>query len=95
MTSAARGAKWSSVLVGALIGIGLTWLVYVPAGAPDGGRVTFALSLLTMIAGFVIGARLRTRPAATISLFGEAILGLGIGALIGLASFFVIPFGYI
>ena len=95
MTSAAQRARWPSIFAGALLGIALTWLVYVPAGARDGGRLTFALSLLTIIAAFVIGDRLRKRPTPTSSLFGEAILGLGIGAVIGFASFFVIPFGYI
>jgi hypothetical protein len=95
MTSAAQGARWLSISAGAFLGIALTWLVYVPAGAPNGGQVIFPLSLLTIIAGFVIGDRLRKRPTPTTSHFGEAILGLGIGAALGLASFLLNPFGYI
>ena len=91
MTSTAPRARWSSRFAGVLLGILLTWLAYVPAGAPDAGEVTFALSLFTIIGGFAIGAGLRAIPNPRVSLFGEAVLGLGIGAVVGFVSVFVIP----
>lgn len=82
---------WSMRLVGALVGILITFLVFVPAGAPDGGEVTFALSLFTIIGGLTIGSGLRNLGSPRMSLAGEVIFGLGIGAAVGFAWLFIIP----
>lgn len=56
--------------------------------------MTFALLLFTIIGGFAIGARLRAISDPMVSLLGEGIIGLGFGALVGVVSIIVVPFGY-
>ncbi len=63
----------------------ITVLVYVPAGEPDAGEVTWSLALFTVIAGWIIGSSLRDSGSPRAFLAGEAIRGLGIGSAIGLA----------
>jgi hypothetical protein len=81
---------WAVLVGGALFGLLVTFAVYVPAGAPDAGEVTFAFCLFTILGGVGLGWALhhgRLAPA------GKAFLGLGIGAAIGFVLVFVAPLG--
>lgn len=76
-------------LAGAVAG---TLLVLVSAfnSPPDAGDAIFALALFTMIGGWVLGGWRRS-DSPKVSVAGETLLGVGIGAGIGLALLFIIP----
>jgi hypothetical protein len=76
------------LLGGAIAGLLLTFLVYVPAGAPDAAEVTFALGLFTIGGGLGIGWVLRYTPFMAA---GRAFLGLALGALLGFVLVFFTP----
>jgi hypothetical protein len=79
---------WLARLVGALVGVLLTFVVLVPAGAPDAAEVTFALSLFAIIGGFGLAAALRGRDSPRLSVIGEGFLGYAIGSGIGFVLVF-------
>jgi hypothetical protein len=84
-------AIWSRRLVGALAGVLMTFLVFLPAGTPDAAELTFALSMFTILGGLIVGWGLRSGGSPRLILAGEVILGVGIGAAVGFALVFIVP----
>lgn len=80
-----------ALLMGAALGIIVSFLVYVPAGAPDAAELTFVFGLFTVGAGVAFGMVMRTSTAAALAFIGEALLGLGIGAAIAFVLIFFTP----
>lgn len=84
-------AIWVTRLIGALLGVLLTFVVFVPAGARDAAEVTFALSLFAIIGGFSLAGALRGRGSPRLSVLGEGFLGYAIGSGVGFALVFFTP----
>ena len=79
---------WALLIGGIVLGLALTFAVYVPAGEPDAAEVTFGLSLLTIGGGIGLGRALRGGRFAPA---GRVFLGLAIGAAIGFVLVFFTP----
>lgn len=88
MTWSSVGRGLALVIAGTLIGLAVSWFIFVPAGRPDAAEITLALNVLT------IGV------AATIALFMDSprfatarkvSLGVSVGSVIAFGLIFLTP----
>ena len=88
MTWSAVGRSLALLIAGTLIGLAVSWFVYVPAGRPDVAEITFGLNVLTIAVAATIALFVDSPRFATAR---KVSLGVSVGSVIAFGLIFLTP----
>ena len=88
MTWSSIGRGVALVILGTLIGLAVSWFVYVPAGRPDAAEVTLGLGVLTIGVAATLAWLLGSPRFASVR---KVVFGVAVGSMIAFGLIFFTP----